>query len=340
MAQVLSGLEAFEIANFSVHTLVVKSHALEGNPLGDSTTRRNPVLVPRKTAPAGGWPLVLVLSGFTGNGPNAFNVKTFEENLPQTLDKCRAKGEAPDAVYVLCDAMTSWGGSQFINSEGMGLYEDFVLEVVDAAAGAFPVSREKSRNCVTGGSSGGYGALHLGSAHPDRFGLVAAIAPDSFFEASLWPEILGAWPAIEKMGGVAAAKAELEAGKLMRRKDAHHILNVIAMGLCYAPDGKGSVRLPIDRETGLLENATWASWRKHDPVVFLKERAENVRKLEGIFLDVGTRDQFHLQYGTRQIKKVLDGIGARASLTEFDGTHFDIGERRPEVWKWLKERWA
>ncbi len=335
--QVRAGLEFTSLSFFNVQTLVIESAALQDNPLGDSPIRYNPVLVPRGDVPADGWPVVFVLSGFTGNGPNSFNVKTFEANTPQVIDRCRARGEAPDAVYVFCDAMTSWGGSQFINSAGMGRYEDFIaIDLVGAVRENFRVSPRPEQWCVAGGSSGGYGALHLASAHPEIFGLAAAIAPDSFFEASLLGEIWTALPVIEKMGGVRGVHAELESGRLTRRKDSHVVLNAIAMGLCYASDGRGDVDFPVNLRTGVLISEVWQKWKRHDPVVFLADRASNVMKIKSIYLDAGTRDQFHLQFGTRQIADVLKRLGARFTHQEFDGTHFDIGERRPEMWKWLR----
>jgi enterochelin esterase-like enzyme len=340
-AKLSDGFDCHVFACFDVHTLVIESEVLRQNPLGDSHLRRHPVLVPRGAAPASGWPVVFVLSGFTGSGHHAFNFKTFESNTPEVLDRCAAKGEAPLAVYVFVDAMTSWGGSQFLNSQGMGRYEDHIAdEIRRAVSEQFQVTESAERWCVTGGSSGGYGALHLASRYPRWFGVAAAIAPDSFFEASLLPEIYQALPLIEKLGGVVGVRRELEAGKLTKRKDSHVLLNVIAMGLCYAGDGRGDFDLPVERVSGKILSPVWEKWLRHDPVVFLRDRAAAVRELKNIYLDVGTRDQFHLQFGTRQIRQVLSEIGLVPQYSEFDGTHWDIAERRPYVWKWLKTLWG
>jgi enterochelin esterase-like enzyme len=336
-----SGLDIHGFRHFQLRTLVIESLALKNNPLGDSHVRANPVLVPSGEPPTDGWPVVFVLAGFTGNGPNYLNLKTFEENLPQVLDKCRERGEAPDAIYVLCEAMTAWGGSQFLNSEGTGNYEDYVAgELTRAVQESFQVTSDAARWCVAGGSSGGYGALHLASRHPEVFGLAAAIAPDSFFEASLLPEIWSAMPLIEKLGGVAGVRAELESGRLMKRREAHTVLNAIAMGLCYAPDGRSDVDFPVNSKTGVLNPTSWKRWKAHDPIEFLVRRHADLKKIERVFLDVGTRDQYHLQYGTRQIRAVLEAAGVGIDYSEFEGNHFDIGERRPEIWKWLRGIWS
>ena len=180
-----SSFQTFELKHFDQKTLVVNSECLRGNPLGDPTTRFNPVLIPKSPPPADGWPVVLILSGFTGNGTNAFNVKTFETNTPQTLDLCVDRGEAPSALYVFCDAMTAWGGSQFLNSAGTGRYEDYIVnELCELIRTTLPSSRNHEKWCVAGGSSGGYGALHLvtcaAAGKTPRFSHAIAIAPDSF----------------------------------------------------------------------------------------------------------------------------------------------------------------
>ena len=333
-------LEIHHLKHFTLQTLHIDSTALMNNPLGDPAKRSHPVLVPKGHAPKDGHPVVFMLSGFTGNGPNALNIKTFEMNLPQQLDQARDTGEAPGAVFVLIDAMTFWGGSQFVNSDGTGKYEDFIArETFDAVKANLKVSSDPKNWCVTGGSSGGYGALHLASKFPEKFGLCAAIAPDSFFEASLLNEIRTSLPLLTKFGGIDAVKTELASGRLMKRKEAHTLLNAIAMGLCYAPDGKGRVHWPVDEATGLVKDDVWKTWLAHDPLHFLSQRLDNLKKLSGIFLDCGSRDQFQLQYGSRQIQLLLKASGIGVDYGEFDGNHFDIGERRPLVWKWLAHQW-
>jgi enterochelin esterase-like enzyme len=334
-----NNLNLFELSSFHLSTLTIESGALANNPLGDSSLRRNPVMMPTGAAPSEGWPVVLSLSGFTGNGPNTFNLKNLEPNIPQVIDACVKKGEAPKAIYVFCDAMTFWGGSQFINSEGMGRYEDYILdELLPAIETNFTVTHDRSRWCVTGGSSGGYGALHLATCRVGSFGVVMAIAPDSFFEASLLGDIRTALPTIEKLGGVRGVYDEMIAGKFMKRKDAHTVLNAIAMGLCYAGDRGGGVHWPIDTRTGLLMEDVWLKWKAHDPLVFLRQRPA-LKTLNNIYLDVGKRDEFQLQYGARQINGLLEEIGLAHSFTEFDGGHFELSLRRPEAWKWLKAKW-
>ncbi|MCM2280836.1 MAG: esterase family protein [Bdellovibrionaceae bacterium] len=340
IARFSEGLHFHSYQHYRTGTLTVESVVLKGNPLQDPATRAHPMLLPRTSPPQGGYPVVFVLSGFTGNGPNAFNLKTFETNLPATLDACRARGEAPDAVFIFVDAMTAWGGSQFVNSEGTGRYEDYVAHEIPTVLrqNVADLATDPARWCVMGGSSGGYGALHLASAHPHTFSTCAAIAPDSFFEASLLPEVWTALPVLHKVGGIRGVRDEIKQGRFMKRREAHSVLNAIAMGLCYAPKGDG-VEWPVSEVTGQLRTEIWQKWKAHDPIEFLRAREDQVEQLKYFFLDCGNRDQYHLHYGARQIRSVLEDLGVDLAYSEFDGNHFDIGERRPLVWKWLSRIW-
>lgn len=331
--RILDQLSVVDLKNFDTETLLVESTALKKNFLKDTALRRNPVLIPKNAE--GPLPVVFCLAGLTGNGSDYFSPRFGEFNTVQLLDQAVSRRAAPKALYVFVDALTAWGGSQFINSR-QGNYEDYVMrELVPAVHEHYDVSPLAQNWCVTGGSSGGYGALHLGSRFPKVFGVVAAIAPDCFFEASLKPDIYTALPDWVQYGGLKGLIKELQNGSLRRGKNFHSLVNAVGMGLCYA-DGQ----LPIDETTGLIKPLIWKKWLEKDPLHFLPRRTANLRQLKGLYIDVGNRDQFHLHLGCRQIQKFLKSKRIRHHYSEFNGTHFDLGTRRPQVWSWLKELWG
>ena len=340
IGETMSGLELYSLEKFNLETLKINSRALLKNPLKDSPIRFNPVMVPKSEAPKGGYKVVLMLSGLTGNGPKSFAPKTFEDNTPQAIDRCVSLAKGPTAIFVFVDAMTFWGGSQFINSRGCGRYEDYIMdELVPLIRKKYPVSKQAKDWCVTGASSGGYGALHLASKHPKTFGICAALAPDSFFSASLLPEIYTAAPVIKKVG-VKVLAQELREGRLFRRKNAHTLLNAIAMAHCYSGDlDVNEKSFPIDFETGLRKEKTWKKWSQHDPVEFLSKRIAGVKKLNRIYLDVGRFDQFQLAFGARQMALFLKKKKAPVVFQEFDGDHFTMAPRREILWQWLEKEW-
>ncbi|MFP5519026.1 MAG: alpha/beta hydrolase-fold protein [Bdellovibrionia bacterium] len=336
----LDHLNLFDLQCFDIKTLRLECKSLINNPLQDSTLRSIPVLVPKSVKPP--YRVVLVLAGFTGNSPFYFNGKYSEDNFVQKLDLQCQNRLAPEALYVFVDAMTSWGGSQYLNSAATGNYEDMITQDLRIALHQhFTVSSSPEDWCIMGGSSGGYGALHLVSKFPQYFGVAAAIAPDCFFSASLVNELYLALPTWEKYqeSGLTVLNA-LRNGQLKKQKNFHSILNAFAMSACYSPKGNnGDFNFPVSPASGNFIPDVWQHWLEKDPIQFLVQR-DFYNSSCKLYLDVGNKDQFHLQYGARQIHLLAEKNQFQHHYSEFDGNHFDIGERRPELWSWLQTQWA
>ena len=322
-----------EYKNFHVNTLTIDSTVLEGNGWKDPTCRRHPLLISKKPTQK----LIFVLSGFTGNGPKSFNERFGESHLPSEIDQWVSSKKIPIAHFVFVDAITFLGGSQFINSRGMGRYEDHIVqEIIPALQTHFEWKNWPNHSvAVLGGSSGGYGALSLASQYPQKFSWCLALAPDSFFEASLLPDLRAAQALADSMGGFKKLLALHKSGHLLRRRDGHQILNGIAMAFCYGEIIKGEPVWPLDHR-GQIIAKTWKKWLALDPLYFLKKRRSQLKKLKGIYLDVGDVDSFHLQYGARQLRSILKGT--RFTYSEFSGGHFELGQRRLPALQYLKRK--
>lgn len=329
----------YDLQAHKCHILEVESKALKGNPLGDSPIRQNYVLVP--VGEAKNWPVVFHLSGYFSTGFQSFYVKTLSENFVQKLDQGVKAGSFPKAIHVFVEATTFWGGSQFINSAGCGQYSDYILkEIVKEVKAQFTPSDKSSEWCLMGASSGGYGALHLLS-QSSQFDLAFAVAPDSFFEASLLPELFQALPELNKYKSFSEIKKLIKKDELQDKKSFFNLMNVIAMAHCYAPESslkKDFIEFPVDLYTGEVNKSLWSQWLKHDPIHFLKKRKEKLKGKE-VFLDVGKYDNFSLQFGTRQIASVLKDLKVKHHYTEFSGNHFGLTQRKLVLLSELKKRW-
>lgn len=329
----------FELQNFEIKSLFIRSEVLKGNYLGDPSERRHALLIPKSKAPTSGWAVIWHLSGLGSNGPRALNYQPLEPNWPQRIDRGVSKGRWPAAVHVFVDAVTSLGGSQFINSAWTGRYEDHLLqEALPALRRYLGTELSSAQVLVTGGSSGGYGALHLGSLHPDHFPYVAASAPDSAFEASLLPDLFAASSEVARWGDVPGAIEAFRGGKIKRNSNYFKILNALAMATCYSSAEDPAPSLPLDLHTGVLREEVWRRWKSHDPVEFIPRRIEGMRRLKGLYLDVGTSDQFFLYFGCRQLDNCLKNSHITYTYREFQGGHFDLDERRPEILDWFFEQ--
>lgn len=323
--------DQLDLKNFHIHGLKLKSKSLKGNTLKDPSLRKMPLLVPKSGKIEG---VIWVLAGFSGNSPNYLNLRGFEANFAENIDIWYSKKIIPNAVYVFVDAWTSLGGSQFINSNAVGNYEDYIVKDL------YPEIDKKFPNlnhAVLGGSSGGYGALHLSSKFPKLFPYCGAIAADSFFEALFLPEFYKTSNFFKNPKN--DVKKMITTRELFELKNWHSILNVYAMSACYSPKNK-QVEIPFDFEMGKIKSSIWKKWLAKDPVEFLQKRIVNVKKIKGLFIEVGTRDQFYLYYGARQMHQVLKKNKIPHHYHEFKGGHFDISSRREGFLFWLKEAWS
>ena len=52
--------------------------------------------------------------------------------MVERVDAMFAAGDCPDALVVFVDCWTSYGGSQFLNSLGLGRYQDYLCDEVVA----------------------------------------------------------------------------------------------------------------------------------------------------------------------------------------------------------------
>jgi len=106
----------------------------------------------------------------------------------------------------------------------------------------------------------------------------------------------------------------------------------LCMAATYDPDPAAPLgfRLPFHLDTGELIDARWQRWLEHDPVRLVGRYARNLRRLQGIYIDCGWRDQYHIHYGTRQLSRRLAAAGIEHRYEEFDDDHSDIDYRMNE----------
>ncbi len=68
------------------------------------------------------YPCVYVIQGMAGMADAWFNVEPWTRSYPDLIDAL-----APDAIVVLVDAFTKLGGSQYLDSPGIGNYHTLPL---------------------------------------------------------------------------------------------------------------------------------------------------------------------------------------------------------------------
>ncbi|MCB9762898.1 MAG: hypothetical protein H6739_24065 [Alphaproteobacteria bacterium] len=315
-----------------VHTLQIDSALLQGNPWGDPATRDLYVYTP--PGARGPLPAVLALAGFTGSGAGFVSRKWRQESLPERLDRLIAAG-MPPVVVVMPDALTALGGAQYLDSPVNGPYARYIVDEVRAfVAERFALT---GRWGITGKSSGAWAALTLPTLFPGAFHAVAAHSPDAAFDVAYPPDFPGAVETIREAGGLEAWLTDFHSRLDLRGPD-HAVLNLLAMACAYSPEPDRAplpAALPVDLDTGALVPEVFARWLAWDPVHRLPACADALRALDGIWLDVGTRDEFRLQVGARLVHRALNAASVPHDYAEHRGGHFRLNSRFDHSLPWL-----
>jgi enterochelin esterase family protein len=179
---------------------------------------------------------------------------------------------------------------------------------------------------VFGISSGGFGAWHLGSRHPDIFGAMALQSADSYFEYTHKPWFYDSvYPQRPNGPQDGVPQSRLCYG----------------LSACYTPNVTKPpyyVDLPIEFPSGAVIEHLWEQWLSYDPVVSWRSREENLRQLRGILLDVGYNDEYGLHYGHRLLSQGLTQARITHQLEEHDGRHdARLAERFQVALTWFSE---
>ena len=324
------------------------SKVLQNNPLGDPHIREFPVYFPPSYFTSEKkYPLVFLISGFTGTGFSNVNFSFLNENIQQRLDRLIKEGLMKEMIVVMPDCITKYGGSQYINSTATGKYEDYVKELVSFMDKNYRTIPHAHSRAICGKSSGGYGAMILAMRNPDVFGLMCSTAGDAYFEFCYKNEFGFFINDIERYGkgdkGVANfIKNELNYNQ-PKPKSFHNIINTIGMASCYSPNPsnlktKGyNFDLPMDLTTGEVRQDIFNKWLKHDPVNLVAKYKSNLKKLKLIFIDAGKSDEFALNVGARIFSERLTKNGVKHYHEEFNGGHFNVQFRYDRTFEMISK---
>ena len=321
-------------------TLSFDSEALRDNPLGDPSVRPLHVYVPEDDSRR--YPSVYVIQGMTGTADMWFNVEPWTESYPDRIAKL-----APEAVVVLVDAWTAVGGSQFLDSPGIGRYHTYLCdEIVPFVDATFPTLADRAHRGIQGKSSGGYGAMITPLLRPDLFGGLATHAGDALFEACYARDFPAAARALRDRydGSFEAFWDDFRSGRpVLTSHDDEVLVNTYAMAAAYSARDDGSIELPFDPETSERVESVWSRWLEWDPVLLARrdEHRATLRGLRAVWIDSGRRDEYYLDLGARAFHREVLASGivpGRVRFELFDGTHRGLTWRYPLSLSFLVER--
>jgi len=332
--------------NSQVITLVHESKILKTNPLHDPYKRELLVYLPPSYGhSAGRYPVVYLISGYTGFGRMNMNVSAYTENIQERLDRLIKTKKISDMIVVMPDCLTLYGGNQYINSAGIGDYENYLIkEIVPFVDSNFRTLPQGGSRCIIGKSSGGYGAMWLSMRNPDVFGLMASHAGDAAFEYCYLPDFPKCLMALQHYGkGHKAVQNFIKKELRTRNKKPGYffpILLTIGMAAHYSPNLKRkeyNFDLPFDINTGEIIPSIWNKWLKYDPVRLVDKYKDNLKKLRLIFVDSGTKDEYNMYAGARIFADKLKANGIKCIHQEFDDGHGNIQYRYDVSFKYISE---
>ncbi len=324
----------------SWHELEIESDALRDNPLGDPHVRTLHVWAPDDTSRR--YPSVYVIQGMTGRVEAWFNTTPFVPSFPDEITRL-----APEAVVVLVDAFTAYGGSQFVDSPGTGRYHTYLCEeVVPFVDERFPTAPDAAHRGIQGKSSGGYGAMITPMLRPDLFGGLATHAGDAVFECCYQNDFAPTARALrDKYDGSFERfwKSFREERVAWDDKDDPVVMNTYAMAACYSANDDGTIDLPFDVATGELVPDVWERWLAFDPVRMARheEHRATLRDLRAVWIDAGRSDEYYLDLGAEAFHREVLAAGTPAENVHyelFDGRHGGITWRYPLALSWLVAR--
>jgi S-formylglutathione hydrolase FrmB len=312
-----------------MEVLRFESQALKDNPLHDPATRPVPVFLPAQATNGARLPVVYYLPGY-GNTTESFILFS---NLWLKFTQ-KIADEVTPVVIVMVDGKTRWGGSQYLNSSAQGNYEDYVCgEIVPAVESRHPAPTNGVRRIIAGHSSGGFGALRLGMARPDRFDAVIAMSPDSDFPTSHLPLV--------KIAAVTNAPLmeieKIASGELPVPNDGD--LNyALGLSAAYAPRGinhPGEFEWLYDAH-GNFRVEVWQRWLTNDPLTIVNQNPNAFAAGQAIYLAGAVKDEFSANIGARKIFEVLQLRPARCAFYEPPGHHADhIRDRLQRGLEWV-----
>jgi len=264
----------------------------------------------------------LLLPAFAGTGEGLLARGLSDVSITTRIDHLIQGGCAP-FIGVLPDTMTSVGGSQYLDSPGIGAYQTYVAdELPRFVADHASVSGKWG---AVGRSSGGYGALRLALDRPGFLSAVACHAGDMGFALTYASDVRDAIRGFQSLGGL---DGWVERFWALTRPSGHHFaaFNMLAMACAYEPDADRTpypCRLPFDPESGAVDLSAFERWSRHDPLTLVEKEgaADALNRLDLLFLDAGESDEYGLHLSLRRFVSALTRQGVTHEHEEHLGGH-------------------
>jgi enterochelin esterase-like enzyme len=336
----------------AVERFLYESNILLHNTLGDPHKRTVTTWIPNdyKDVSSDGkkMPVMFALAGFLASGHSYENWQPFKETLSQRLDRLYANQSIGPCIVVMPDCFTSLGGNQYLNSSAIGDYASYInKELIQFIDKQYKTYGDGSHRACFGKSSGGYGSLCMGFHYPENWAAIACHSGDAYFDFTYridWPKSLNELakyrPKLKLNDLEIRLSNGIDDGRInsflrnikVKSKVSHgesHCLMNLAMAASYDPDPSVDIgfRVPFHLDTGEIIQHRWDVWLRNDPINLISNHQQSLKRLKLLFIDCGSRDQYQIHFGARQLSKQLSHFQVDHTYEEFDDTHSGIDYR-------------
>jgi enterochelin esterase-like enzyme len=291
-------------AGGKLEKLRVPSAALAGNLQGIDATRDVYVYLPPSYAQGKRrYPVVYFLHGY------AVSADVYVEsvlNIPKSTDAAIAAG-GPEAIIVMPDAFTRFGGSWYSNSPVTGDWESWIAKDLVAYVDSHyrTIARREGRG-LSGHSMGGYGTLRIGMKYPEVFNAIYAMSSAILLTA---PD-------------AATVKTQLaRMAEGIKTEPRSFVNGTQAMASAWAPNPQNPpyfFDLPFDAE-GKAVPLIAEKWTANSVLVTVDQRVPQMKSFAAIALDVGNEDG--LEATNTQFDAALKRLGVPHSYEIYPGNH-------------------
>jgi enterochelin esterase-like enzyme len=293
----------------TVERIKVHGQSLEGNLEGDSPDRDVSIYLPPsyKAHPKQHYPVLYLLHGYFDRDDNWFGARHVFVDAPLAIDRAIASG-AREMIAVMPDAHTAYMGSMYSNSVTTGDWEAFIThDLVSYIDSHYRTIPGRPSRGLAGHSMGGYGTIRMGMKYPEAFASLYAMSA-----CCLAPNPNAQWPGMEK---VEAIRTTADVAKVDFGTGA-----IIAMAAAWSPDPKKPpLYLDLPVADGKVQPAVVARWDANAPLAMLDQYVNNLKKIDAVEIDVGTKDG--LMPSIQELDARLTLYGIEHTFETYDGTH-------------------
>ena len=314
--QVAARQTAAPATSSKILELTIPAPSLKGNLLGDPTEQRIYVYLPPSYASSNKrYPTLYLLHGYLGNS-SAWTSGGYQGlNLQTLMDELIRAGRVREMIVVAANGFNSYGGSFYTNSPVTGNWDDFITKdlVSNIDSNYRTLAKAESRG-IAGHSMGGYGAVTLGTKHPDVFNALYALSPCCLVMEADMSETNPAWSRVLNL----TSRDQITT----KPQSLDDFFNSVfyALSAAFSPNPSRApffVDLPVQPKKEPCPTGSTApciekvepaynKWREHMPLYMVDSNKDNLMRLHGIFLDYGEKEQFtHIRMGVQLFSQAL-----------------------------------